>query len=96
MQFLKNAYNYISGMNFVTSLVCCLLLKALVADVSYATFLITVPILAHDAFKNFLKSKKPDPVVMDNEVRKELELLKGRLSGMNMEKNIPQAAKRYF
>lgn len=96
MEKLRAAYNYLSTRNYTHFLLLALLLKGLIADISYSTVLLTVPILLFQAYQLYIKSKKPDPIVLDAEVRKELDNIKSKLNANNMEKNIPAATKRYF
>ncbi len=96
MERLQKAYSYLSKKNFAYILVLALMVKAIVSDVSYASFLITIPVLAYEAYKLFLKSKTPDPVRINQEVIKELDQMKAKLSGLTMEKGIAQKPARYF
>lgn len=97
MEKLQNLYKKILGMNLAHALVLGLVVKAIVSDISYSAFLLTIPVLAFEGYKLYLKSKKPDPVVIDAEIRKELEAVKSRINLINLEKNqVQQPAKRYF
>lgn len=96
MEKLRAAYKYCSTLNYAYLLIIGLLAKALISDVSYATFLITVPILAFEAYKLYIKTRTPDPVVLDNEVRRELDNIKSKLSAVTMEKGVQAPVKRYF
>ncbi len=85
------------GTDLARGLALCLVLKALILDVSYATVLLLVPLMGYEGYKLYLKSKKPDPFQMDEAIRKELEAVKTRLSAINMEKNmVPQTPKRHW
>lgn len=94
--WLKKAMSYLVGMNLAYTLVLALVTKSIFFPISLAEVLLTVPVLGYEAYKLFLQSKKPDPIVLNDEVKKDLELLKGRLSAMNMEKNLKPENKKYF
>lgn len=96
MEKVKHLLTKLVGMNLAYTLILSLLVKALISDISYATFLVTVPVLAFEGYKLFLKSKKPDPVQMNEEMRREIESVKGKLSALSMEKNVKQQNQRYF
>lgn len=97
MEKLRLLAKKLSGINLAWALVLTLLVKALIFDVSIATFLITIPILGFEGYKLFLKSKAPDPVRLDAELRKELDNMKSKLNLVSMEKNVsPAPTKRYF
>lgn len=93
---LKRAWNLLVGMNLAHILVLAIVAKTLIFDISLATVLLTVPVLGFEAYKLFLKSKTPDPVRMNEEFRKELEQVKGKLSAISMEKNVKAPNQRYF
>ena len=96
MEKLRAAYNYLCSLNYTHILVCCLVVKSIVFDVSYASFLLTIPFLGYDAYKLYIKSKIPDPVVLDAEIRKELDNIKSKINANNLEKNVTSPVKRYF
>jgi len=71
--------------------------------VSYASFLLTIPFLAYDAYKLYIKHKTPEPVQIDiavmkrfDQVQEEFDKLKSKVNANNLEKNIAAAPKRYF
>lgn len=96
MNFFRSAYDRLSVVNLSHVLVLALVVKALVSDVSYSTFLLTLPVLGFEAYKLYLKSKKPDPVQLDAEMRKELDNIKAKINAQTMDKNIKQPVPRYF
>lgn len=98
MDRLKSVWSYISGINLAYILCLGLLGKALVSDISYATFLITIPVLSYEGYKLYLKHKTPSPLVLDAEVRKELDNIKSRLNASTLDKNLKATATppRYF
>lgn len=96
MERFRLAYNYLSTRNYTHFLLLGLLAKGLISDVSYATVLLTAPILLFEAYKIYIKTKTPDPIVLDAEVRKELDNIKSKLNAVQMEKGITQPVKRYF
>lgn len=98
MDKLRLAYNYICGTNFAYLLVLGLVVKALVSDVSYATFLLTIPVLSFEGYKLYIKSKTPDPIMLDAEVRKELDNIKSKLNANTFEKGLKSQTptQRYF
>lgn len=103
MEKLRAAQKYLSGMNFAYLLVLGLLAKALILDVSYATFLITVPILAYEGYKLYIKDKEPTPVQIDDAILKrldaqkeELESIKSKFKAESFDRNINSSPKRYF
>ena len=92
-----------SGLNYAYFLVLGLLAKALISDVSYATFLITIPVLGYEGYKLYLKSKKPEPIQIDMAISKrldahrdELEAIKSKLKAESLDRNINPITKRYF
>jgi hypothetical protein len=91
-------FKALSGMNFAYLLVLALMVKALVADISYPIFLLTIPILTFEGYKLYIKSKQPDPVVIDAEVRKELDNIKSKLNATTFEKGLSaqKPVQRYF
>lgn len=98
MNKLRSLYAYACGTNFAYLLILGLVVKALVSDISVATFLLSIPVLGFESYKLYLKSKKPDPVVINQEIKEELERIKAKVNAGAFEKNIaPNApAKRYF
>lgn len=104
MEKLRASYNYISNINFAYVLVLGLLSKALILDVSYATFLITVPVLAFEGYRLYIKSKTPEPIQHDlaiikrfDQFQEDLDKVKSKVNANNLEKNISSGpAKRYF
>lgn len=98
MEKLRALYAYLCGTNFAYLLILALVIKALISDVSYATFLLTLPVLGFEAYKIYIKTKTPDPVLINQEIRDELDKLKAKMNANNFEKNLtqPAAAKRYF
>ncbi len=99
MNKLRSLYAYASGINFAHLLVLGLVVKALISDISVATFLLSVPVLGYEAYKLYLKSKKPDPIVINQEIKEELERIKAKVNAGAFEKNLStpvSPAKRYF
>ena len=98
MNYLRSFYARLSGINFAYLLILGLVIKAIAFDVSYASFLLTIPVLAFEGYKLYLKSKIQDPVVLDSEVRKELDQIKSKLNASTFEQGLKPAgaAKRYF
>jgi hypothetical protein len=96
MEKLRAVYNYASSLNFAYLLILGLLGKALISDVSYATFLLTIPVLGYEGYKLYIKSKTPDAVVLDAELRKELDNIKSKINAGNMDKGVNAMPKRYF
>lgn len=96
MEKLRVIYKYLIGMNIAHALVVCLLAKALISDVSYATFLLTIPILGFEAYKIYIKSKQPVSYIHDKAIMDELDKLKAKLNANNLDKNINSPVKRYF
>lgn len=83
-------------MNYAYVAVVALLVKAVVSDVSYPAFLITAPILGFEAYKLYIKSKQPDPVAINAEIRRELDNLKAKMNAENLEKSMTKPNIRYF
>lgn len=98
MARLKSLWTSLSGMNFAYVLVLGLLTKALVSTVSYADFLITIPVLSYEGYKLYLKHKTPAPMILDAEVRRELDNIKSKLNASTLDKNLKATATppRYF
>ena len=93
---VKLGLSRLSGTNFAHTLVLALVGKAIISDVSPSAMLITVPVLGYEAYKLYLKSKKPEPAQIQEEVKKELELVKSKLSALTMDKNVVPQKTRYF
>lgn len=83
--------------DYARFLVVVTVAKAIVFDISYATFLITIPVLAFEAYQIYLKAKAPDPVKINEEVKRELDAIKTRLNASSLQKDLtPAQTKRYF
>lgn len=82
MDYIKSFFK----LDLAKGLALCLIIKALVLDVSYPTFLLLIPILGYEAYKLYLKSQAPQKILLDAELRKELENIKSKLSVASMEK----------
>lgn len=98
MDFFRSLYSKAIGLNFAHILVLGLVVKAIVSDISISTFLISIPVLAFEGYKLYIKSKQPDPIAIDAEIRKELDNIKAKVNAGAFEKNIVPVAqpKRYF
>jgi len=98
MARLKAIYSYLCGTNFAYLLILGLVVKAIISDISVATFLISIPILGFESYKMYLKSKKPDPVVINEEIRTELDQIKAKLNAGQFQKAMDASStnKRYF
>ncbi len=95
---LKSFYNYASKHSLAPILILAIIVKSIVFDISYATFLLTIPVLAFEGYKLYLNSLKPNPILLDAELRKELDQLKSKVNAQTFEKglNAQAPAKRYF
>lgn len=98
MDKLRSLYTYLCGTNFAYLLVLGLVVKALISDISYAAFLLSIPVLGFESYKLYLKTKKPDPIVINHEVMDRLDKIQAKVNAGAFEKNLsPNApAKRYF
>ncbi len=98
MEKLRSLYAYLCGANFAYFLILALVVKAIVSDISYATFLLTIPVLAYESYKLYIKTKTPDVVVLDAELRKELDNIKAKINATTLGQGIsgPAPVKRYF
>ncbi len=98
MNRLKSFYAYLCGSNFAYALVLALVVKAIVSDINYATFLLTIPILSYESYKLYIKTKTPDAVALDAELRKELDQIKAKVNATTLGQGIsgPAPVKRYF
>lgn len=96
MDKLRSIWTYISGMNLAHILVLALVVKSIIYDISYSSFLLTLPVLAFEGYKLYLKSKQPDPVILSREVQQELGDLKSKLTSLTMEKSLVKPNQRYF
>lgn len=98
MNKLRSLVNYLSGINFAYILILALVIKALVSDISIATFLLSIPVLGFESYKLYLKTKQPDPVAINQEILAELDKIKAKVNASTFEKGLSaQAApKRYF
>jgi hypothetical protein len=96
---LKALATRLAGLNLAHLLVLSLVVKALISDISIATFLLSIPILGFEAYKLYLKHKKPDPIVMNQEVMDRLDKLQAKVNANTFDKSLTSAAtpaKRYF
>jgi hypothetical protein len=103
MDKLRSIYNYLSMRNYTHFLILGLLCKALIFDVSYATFLLTIPVLAYEGYKTYIKFKTPDPVQHDiailkrfDALQEDLDRVKSKVNATSLDKNINAQVKRYF
>lgn len=88
MNFFRSLYTRVSRVNLAHLLVLGLVVKAIISDISYATFLLTIPVLAFEGYKLYLKAKQPDPIKINEEVVKELDNIKSKLNAQTMEKSM--------
>lgn len=97
MNHLKKMASWLKSINLAHALILGLVCKSLISDISYAAFLLSIPVLAFEAYKIYIKTKTVDPVQLDTQVRQELDGMKSKLNAMTMEKGVksPPAA-RYF
>ena len=98
MEKLRSFYAYLCGTNFAYLLILALVVKAIISDVSYATFLLTLPVLGFESYKLYIKHKTPDPVIINEEIRGELDKLKAKVNAGQFQKGMDAASqnKRYF
>ena len=103
MDFFRFLYTKVSQLNLSHLLVLGLVIKAIVSDISIPTFLISIPVLAYEGYKLYLKSKKPEPVQINEAIMKRLdahkedvEAIKAKLTAQTMEKNLKSPIPRYF
>lgn len=96
MEFFRRVSSYIYKVNFAYLLVLGLVAKALISDVSYASFLITIPVLGFEAYKLYIRSHMPDAIQVDTELRKELDNIKSKINAQNFEKSVKPSVPRYF
>lgn len=92
MEKLKNLAAKVSQLNAAYILVLLLILKALVSDISYPTFLICIPVLGFEAYKLYLASKKPDPIKLSAEVQKNLDNMNSKISALTVERGLKAPA----
>jgi hypothetical protein len=98
MDKLRSLYAYISGINFAYSLILALVVKSIIFDISYASFLLALPVLGFESYKLYIKHKTPDPVQINQDVMAELDKLKSKINAGQVAKNLEAATqtKRYF
>lgn len=96
MDKLRAFYARLLQTNYAYILVLALMGKALISDISISTFLLTVPVLAYEGYKLYLKNKKPDPVKISAEVQRELDQMKSKLNAVTAERSVKQPVQRYF
>lgn len=99
MDFLRFIYKKASILNFAHLLVLGLVIKSIVHDVSVAAFLLTIPVLAFESYKLYLKHKTPEPVQIDAAIikrldanKEELDAIKSKLTAQTLEKNVTRQA----
>jgi hypothetical protein len=95
MDYLKNAYRRLSGLNFAHLLVLALVVKSIIYDISYASFLLALPVLGFEGYKLYLKHKTPEKIEMDAEIRREFEALKSKVSANVFDKSIKPTPGRW-
>lgn len=96
MEKLRAFRAYLSNLNYAYLLILGLVVKALISDISYAAFLISIPILSYEAYKLYIKSKEPVKHIHDKAIMDELDKLKAKLNANSLDKNINAPMKRYF
>ena len=96
MDKFKKIYSYLSGTNFAYLLVLAVVIKSVVSDISYAAFLVTIPVLAFEGYKLFLKSKKPDAIIINTEIQKQLDNIHAKVNANQMDQTLTKPMKRYF
>lgn len=87
---------WLQAVNISHVLVLCLVVKAIIFDVSYASFLLTIPVLSYEAYKMYMAARAPDVVKLDAELIKELDNIKSKLNAQTLEKNVKPVTSRYF
>lgn len=95
MDFFRSLYTRVCSLNLAHLLVLGVVVKSIISDISVATFLVTVPVLAYEGYKLYLKSKTPDPVVINAEVVKELDNIKAKLNAQTLDKGVKPATYRW-
>ncbi len=90
MERIRSLIQQLSGMNLAHSLTLALVAKALIFDISYATFLISIPVLGYEAYQLYLKSKAPDPVKINAEIQVQLDAIKSKLNADVVQKSVQQ------
>jgi hypothetical protein len=94
---MRSVYSFLKNLNYAYLCVVGLLVKSIVFGINYPDFLITVPVLALEGFKLYIKSKTPPPAQIDAELRKEINNIKDKLGTMDIAKSTkPQGNIRYF
>lgn len=88
MERVRSLIQKLNGMNLAHSLVLALVVKAIVFDISYATFLIAIPVLAYEAYQLHLKSKTPDPIKIPQEIQDQLNAIKSKLQAEVVNKSV--------
>lgn len=89
MEMLKNV-------NYALFLVAAIAVKAVAFDVSVAAMLVTVPLLAFEGYKLYLKHKTPEPIKFTAEIQKEIDAIKSKLNLLQVEKSLKPQPSRYF
>jgi hypothetical protein len=93
MDNFRFLYNKVTSLNFAHILVLGLVVKAIVSDISVASFLISLPVLGYEGYKLYVRSKTPDPIKINEEVVKELDNIKAKLNATAMEKSVKPLAR---
>jgi hypothetical protein len=98
MNRLKAIYTYLCGTNFAYLLILGLVVKAIVSDISIATFLLSIPILGFESYKLYIKHKTPDPIVINEEIKAELDKLKAKVNAGQFQKSMDAVSptRKYF
>lgn len=87
---------HIKKVNVPMSLLLLITLKVLLIETSLATTLFGVGLVALFAYQMYLNSKIVKP--LDEEVKKQLEMMKNAISGLAMKNNMkaPKEGQKFF
>lgn len=96
MNRLKMFWPRLPSFNLPALAFLALATKAVVLNISLADAMAFLCACGVYGYQCYLKSKQPDPVRINAEVKQELDNLKGALSAIKLEKNMSAQAKRFF
>lgn len=96
MDRLKAVYARLVGTDIATLAFIALSIKACAINIDYPEAMALACASAVYAYKAHLKSKRPDPIRINQEVKTELDNLKGAVNALKLEKTIPAGKPKYF
>ena len=92
---MEKVKNFLYGTNFALLVFLSLATKSLIFNTSLSETLAFGFACAVYGYGQYLKSKQPEPVRINKEIKQEIDNLKGAMNAIKMDKTISKAQK-YF